>query len=491
MPRTRLTVQPIRRTYRPCYPSYQDPNPLLEPSAHPYPFSKRMLQALGAAGFSGALLLSSLTACDSTKTASSRPVADSGNPFPLAAMHLPYTPVMFGTGLPSRLDRQTAIETINKVFQEELPVQYDTLVQANGISVIANAYNTEHRIGYVWVNYDNMGAGTVQETDFNYHSVLSYDKQVEVIETRIGYQWQQYSTNTEQFLKQLRNRKTKPALVLAEELSGHLTEENRLNKPAFQTRFLQYERANNLAHYQGEEEASTLARLLIQVLTRESSTLKALAKTNILHRGFRAYSGPHSRVGDELSSLVDQELQAIVNTKNYNTWGQRSDALLDVLGSVQHYALRKADNPAMLALTDVMQNPNWRQRPKKLAAIHEVVDKQLLSLHELQILAKSHRPEDSYIAPISIRDDRMILRNMDIYSVDAGLLKQMQHLQQQWRSAEEGAAKDSLHQQMNEIQMQQDSLRKQQQLDSRQQTLQHLETDVRAYIRWAKGQQGY
>ncbi|MCC6727648.1 MAG: hypothetical protein IT258_24290 [Saprospiraceae bacterium] len=50
-----LSVRPVRRNSKPGYPSWQEPNPLEQPYAQPYPFTQKALNWLAASGLCGAL----------------------------------------------------------------------------------------------------------------------------------------------------------------------------------------------------------------------------------------------------------------------------------------------------------------------------------------------------------------------------------------------------------------------------------------------------
>jgi len=200
-----------------------------------------MLQVLGTAGFSGALLLSSLSSCDTAKDVPTRPVPSAPhNPFSLAATNLPYTPVMFGTGLPARLKRQEAIQTINHAFAAEgLAVNYDTLIEANGVRLYANAYNAEHHIGYVWIDYTNMGPGTSRKIagykPVKPESLKEYKK---MLKERLVKSWQDYQDDPEQFLEQRLRTMLRDSFVVARRFRTDFADPKQVSRVVFEQRWL-------------------------------------------------------------------------------------------------------------------------------------------------------------------------------------------------------------------------------------------------------------
>ncbi len=163
--KSKLKVVPVKRYNRAKYPSFHDPNPIDHPDTLPYPFSEKVFKMLCTMGFTGALLLSSPDEAEAaaTEDISLEKRDTMVNPFTEKMTGLPYMPASFGTGLPSRLRREESIAVINRVFREE-GVELDSMVnfEKDGVTVTANGYNEEMKLGYVYIGYNRYGEGTIR-----------------------------------------------------------------------------------------------------------------------------------------------------------------------------------------------------------------------------------------------------------------------------------------------------------------------------------------
>ena len=158
--KNKLSVRPLHRYAKPNYPSWQDPNPLGQPYAKPYPFTQKALNWLAASGFCGLLLLQpdseGQAASNYEKTDMVK--ADTlENPFPFKMTGLPYHAVMFGTGQPMRLSAVDAKTVIDSVFRAEGFHLEKTIMPAGEGFVEVDGFDAEQNIGYVWIGYNRMG----------------------------------------------------------------------------------------------------------------------------------------------------------------------------------------------------------------------------------------------------------------------------------------------------------------------------------------------
>lgn len=158
--KSNLQVKPLRRYIKPRYPSYLDSNPLAHPYARPYPFSKRFLQWALASGFVGASALSA----DAQQTNPAPPLK---NPFTLRSLGLPYQPMMFGTGLPERMEEKDVREAAKRAFAAE-GIRLDTsyLWHKGTQELLLDGYDTVSHIGYVVLPYYKLGPGTERKSEW-------------------------------------------------------------------------------------------------------------------------------------------------------------------------------------------------------------------------------------------------------------------------------------------------------------------------------------
>jgi hypothetical protein len=161
-----LQVRPLRRYIKPRYPSYNDPNPLAHPYAQPYPFSKHFVQWALASGLVGASALSA----DAQQTNPAPPLK---NPFTLRSLGLPYQPMMFGTGLPERLNEKDVRAAAKRAFEAEgIKLDSAFLWHEGTQELRLDAYDTVSHIGYVVLPHYKLGPGTERDARWRHDKEL-------------------------------------------------------------------------------------------------------------------------------------------------------------------------------------------------------------------------------------------------------------------------------------------------------------------------------
>lgn len=109
----------------------------------------------------GGILLSSCTPNEDANTLKSQQVIE--NPFVFEQLKIPFVTSMQGGGMKSRLKSEKARETINKVFQEAgITLEADYHYKKNGINIKLDGYDAKRKIGYVWIDEENYGAGILR-----------------------------------------------------------------------------------------------------------------------------------------------------------------------------------------------------------------------------------------------------------------------------------------------------------------------------------------
>ncbi|MCC6727647.1 MAG: hypothetical protein IT258_24285 [Saprospiraceae bacterium] len=174
-----LSVRPVRKSKKPSYPSWQEPNPLEQPYAQPYPFTQKALNWLAASGLCGALFFAQEAEGGVVKQPDKMERMDKdtlGNPFPQERMGLPYRPSKFGTGLPQRMQTNDAKAVIDSLFRAQgFQMQRMTLSTPNGL-VEVDAYDEKENIGYVWLDWQRMGEGMTTPWDESTEKILNERK---------------------------------------------------------------------------------------------------------------------------------------------------------------------------------------------------------------------------------------------------------------------------------------------------------------------------
>lgn len=491
MPRkkSKLSVHPLRKVYQPKYPSYFDDNPLKYPNAYPYPFSKKMLQALSTTGFTGVLLLSALSGCDTPKNVSSS-TNSSSNPFPVAAANLPYRPIMFGTGLPTRLETEDAIDFINQAFQKEgLEMKYDTVIEVNGIRVPANAYNEQYQLGYVWIDYLNHGEGMAKHYETHLSTKLSQPKVVKHYRQQIDYYWQQYQEDAAAFISRHIYHDSKETEDFRDVLENKLPaiEDITKRKKSFKEAYIHYYIYSQSQFH--DENPTPAVQVMIQISDRVKDPLEVIALMYRFGASINRYNRSH-RVGEAFTAAFTNELEQIRDIKNVKKWRNRLEGLIELLSDIQHYHFIQEGHPILEELGHVLANEDWQKRKKHTNKLYKMIDEHLVDYNEVKKMEALAEKGKAFIAPISSRDDRTIIHR-DGRSYIPELVEQQRELHRQIRAATSDAQKDSLNLLLEQVNKKERELAQIQSDSMHLATLQRLENDVRQYIQWAKAQQGY
>ncbi|HVX16139.1 MAG TPA: hypothetical protein VHC22_33445 [Pirellulales bacterium] len=160
-----LSVSPVKRYRVAKYPSHADPDPTRVPYPVPYPWNSQAVVALASLGIAASCsrepdAQTAHTAARQDVAAAMVPIDQrepAQSPFQFANSGLPHVSSPFGTGAPNYLDDDLAREAIERVFREagyhlRHRYQYDR----NGLTFIADGYDPEYRIGYVYANYPRL-----------------------------------------------------------------------------------------------------------------------------------------------------------------------------------------------------------------------------------------------------------------------------------------------------------------------------------------------
>lgn len=139
--KNRLQVTPLKKYKSPRYPSYRDQSPLLRTNENTKAglYATAFLGVFGLFAFSGS-------------SSASKTVKE--NPIKFKELGFPHTYAAYGTGLPDRLDRETAVGIIDSIFSaNKIKLLKEVPISKNGVSFNATGYNKTHDIGYVWLDH--------------------------------------------------------------------------------------------------------------------------------------------------------------------------------------------------------------------------------------------------------------------------------------------------------------------------------------------------
>lgn len=159
-----LRVEPVRRYRVARYPSHIDPDPTTVPEKVPFPASGKFLAAIASLG-----LATTLTGCGESelpagRAAEHQPSAPGGpgaavleNPFRLELSGLPHRTSPYGTGVPAYIEEELARRVIERTFRAEgYHLKTDQPITDNGIAFVADGYDSDKQIGYVFADWQNL-----------------------------------------------------------------------------------------------------------------------------------------------------------------------------------------------------------------------------------------------------------------------------------------------------------------------------------------------
>lgn len=483
MPKQKLSVRPLKRAYQPKYPSYFDPNPIDHPETRPYPFSHKMIDTLGKAGFVGALLLSPM-ALDAQTTE-----VPSENPFLSNRTHLPFVPISYGTGQPSRLSREDVIDFIHQAFVKEgLHPKRNQLVTADSMRITVDSYDESCNIGFVWLDYSNFGDGMRRESPYGWESTaLSQDqKRIQILKI-LENEYKSYQRDSVQYVSRLiasyRNKpvdqdlkrdyeEVLPTLATVEEQKAYFIE-----------RLADYYYLDQLEKYRvlaGFDSYFTLLETIGADLPDSIEKYALSWRTNTLANFLNNQ--------EELGKAMAAELRRVVALPTAQERREAIEWLLTYanLDSYRRYINR---DPAMeQAFAAVLTADTAKERRRKYELLTVMIDEREVSLAEVRKLDEVAAEGEQYIAPISVFDNRSIYQTSYSYKIPVEVQQQLDELKEKLDNASSEEERNALREEYYELRAQVNNER----IELRKlKALKQLAEEVRNYIRWAKAQQGY
>lgn len=477
--RKALSVQPLRKYSKPIYPSYLDKNPLEYPETIPYPFSQKALKALVAAGI--LVGIPQLTSCDLPKASAAVSfelpftAKDTlGNPFPFESMGVPYIPASFGTGLPSRIKSEDAREVINKVFKEEgLKLEQQYMYNKDGVKVLLDGYNPELQIGYVWVDYRNMGPGMVASYNRRYPSNDSYARYTTSPLNDIeNYDMDALDRTINRFLERIEDfDEEKKTITKALEEARQISRKKKQRK-AFEALYL------DTKLLQAKAYKNSIVKTFIDQGLKDQSVEnkeKVLIET-MLYQAVENYTQNYSRTSEGNQELI---VLKVVRNHGYsilklNDEKKRKTQFNILLHFLQiqkpsfHYSSK---SPLIEEYNRINKIENKEEFLRAAEIFIDQVDGPKLSLDEAKKLESLGESQRDFIAPISQRDQRFAYR---IRGLSEDQMEKLEELRENGSKEAYRVARRKAYQDARLI--------------SRNEVLKNLEEQVRQYIEWAKHQ---
>ncbi len=487
---SKLKVTPVKRYKVAKYPSFEDPNPLEHPDTLPYPFSEKAFKLLCGLGFTGALLLG---CTEETGKAYSEFISfvkrdtTTGNPFTEEMTGLPYRPSGFGTGLPSRVNRENAIEIINRVFREEgIALESMVDVEKDGVVVTAEGYNKEMQLGYVFIDYGRLGEDTVVDNGFSRKKRKFNDTYKS--ETRYP-NIEHYKDKEGSGYKHLVKKDTpqnKAFINFIDEIYptlGPLQKENRFKRANLTLRIQNTleEIAPFYPTYTSDLRQSMEKpdRFSLDKLEKILSTVYALRQVGAVFPKLT-----ESVLVTELINSIDQSDER---------WSKQINNLYVLIYLNKQinnpYKLRRSKNVASNTQNDRLEQlieavftKSGTAQQEVFKEIEHVLNFNKIDLSEVKSIVKAAEEREYFLAPISYLNPRLTYPN-----VSRPTERQIQKIEQRLEEETDPMRRERTKKVLDEMKLKM----KEKKIDPREKTLKTLEEQVRNYIHWSKGQMGY
>ncbi len=488
--KSKLKVTPVKRYKVAKYPSFDDPNPLEHPDTLPYPFSEKAFKLLCGLGFTGALLLGcteetgkvysefiSLVKRDTT----------TGNPFTKEMTGLPYMPASFGTGLPSRVSRENAIEIINRVFREEgIALESMVDVEKDGVVMTVDGYNEEMNLGYVFIDNNRLGEETVVDNGFSRKKRKFNDNYKN--ETRYP-NIENYKDKEGSGYKHLVKKDTpqnKAFINFIDEIYptlGPLQKENRFKRANLIYRI--YNVLERIASFY-----PTYTSDLRQSM--EDSDRFSLGKLEMILSTGHALRQVGSVFPKLTESILVTELISAIDQSD-EKWDRQLNNLYVLIHlnrqindpyelSHSKNTWNKTQNDKLLQLIEMAFTKSRAAQQEVFKEIEHTIDLTKIDLSEVKNITMAAEEREYFLAPISDRDPR--LTNYYVYNPTN---RDIKRTEKQLEKESDPKRKERLKKKLEAMEF----IIKEKKVDPKEKPLKLLEEQVRKYIHWSKGQMGY
>ena len=442
-----LEIKPVHRYNKAKYPKYTDPNPLDDPQALPYPFSKRMLDWATGIG-----LLGVTSACQGE-------VQEVANTFTFNRTGLPYFPAMFGSGVPDPLPSKEIRALTLQVCKEEGLIVKEDVVYKIPDNTRDNFYpvaifDEEKKIGFAIL--DNNNTEEISLLDPNY---LQWRQRKILSIPFLESLWSQFAYGNRQFSMDewldMENRgawdKEDKAFY---ELFNKTTFSSLSEQEEEEGRWIFYKKA--LEHFDKIGDKNSLRyhkKAIINALKQKNTEVFQQA----IHLNFFIVLLHELVPEEEWNQKVMEQYIADQRSWLAQNPGNQSAASNVLADLKEPYS---SDSQVEKALQALFRNyhSDWKEI---LWDTREEYQKSHFNLEEIRALDKFSDEKKLFVAPISFEDQRFSYHFTE------------KELIEKW-NAPRGS----------------EDFRNMQQ-GTKEAALKRLEASLRAYIRWAKLQGGY
>jgi len=391
---------------------------------------------------------------------------DATHPFSIQATNLIESKSEQDSITKSRLNKYDVRYAIDSIFRsKDLGIVNDTCLLFGTMSLPVASYNPEKKIGYIWLDYDRLGAGLMDEKLGNTKSQKRCELEF-LNELDIGLEI--YFDNKNQFLDDVFGN---DSIVKSEAEKQIIRQEWNLAFDSLRNNLLTYEdirlrnEAFNRTNFRTEYSVLKDWNFFGKTLKRESETVRNFGKeVRSQLKGLKSYSdqkeylevvlqdmrkqleveyiasnekksilddwklsaaevieepdrffGVTKRMdqirmhwpSQELISALNNQVVQISTSKNSKSWWKHTNALIALFDANKSPSLCSKKRYQKL-LADIMNNGEYTKWEDRYHEINELSGKENISLQELKSLNGIAYKSGIYLAPISVLDDRLI-----------------------------------------------------------------------------------
>jgi hypothetical protein len=439
-----LEIKPVLRYNKAKYPRYTDPNPLDDPQALPYPFSKRMLEWAVTLGIFGA------TACEGV-------TQEVGNTFTFDKTGLPYMPAMFGTGLPDQLSSKEIRGIVLRISKDEglnveenVPWKYSEVYLEMLFPI--SVFDEDKKIGFAILDGENTDENSIIDDVFNSTPEPVLDA------SQLKRMWEQFADGNPDFSlfgwldlqKQALWSKDEKAfykLFTKATFSG-LSEKEQENGEWLFYKMLIKDRLKN------EVEKTFYNKADIQKALQEENwiALQQALDLNFFISLLHELVNPEEWKPKIMEQYINDQRNWLVQNP------ERSSAAINILAELKDpFGVDKEVKTALKKLFQQYQS-DWKE---KMEEASEKFQNSRFSLEEIKALDYWAEEKELFVAPISFEDKRFSYHYTEEELMkETEMIRDASALQQAKTMTKEAAIK-------------------------------RLEENLRLYINWAKSQGKY
>ena len=397
-----LKVKATRRIYHPKYPSFVDKNPLLHPETRPYPFTHKFIRWASTGGLASIMLFSGNELLGQSQQDSLY------NPFPLGRMGVPYQPVSFGTGLPERLKSEEAIQAIRNAFADSgIQLDEDVWLKDKNIGVHLDGYSHKDEIGFLFIDHTNMDDSFIIQNE-NRKKGHHFSEQVDWYVDHRTEEFIRFINNKDRFISQLIGYKNQGAKKRYTDQLIELDAQQE-NEEFFNNYHLEY---NLNTHREKAKKQEDLIKEIFQHIDErfdDSPEKKILLDYT---PGFKK----SQYVTTEFHSEISKALRTVMGIKSDEKFIKNYFIIIEFLAyNNGSYSLNRDANYLELKF-DIMASFPLKEWLNNKETLDEYHDKIFVSLDEAQRINNNNKNGTQFIAPISLRDPRMIVPDNHSYN---------------------------------------------------------------------------